>query len=205
MIALLDYGMGNLLSVSKALAFAGAEVQTVDNGKELDKFAAVVLPGVGNFGDGMENLHSRNLAGPVKKFIKSGKPFLGICLGMQMLMDDSEEAPGVKGLGVFSGKVIRFPEMGLKVPHMGWNNVISENKTPYMDEISDNSYFYFVHSYYVKPDDNSVTALSCEYGIKFTAAIGHGKIFATQFHPEKSQNNGISILKNFVKISGKAK
>lgn len=205
MIALLDYGMGNLLSVSKALDFVGADVRTVENGKELHKFDAVVLPGVGNFGDGMENLHSRNLAGPVIEFINSGKPFLGICLGMQMLMNDSEEAPGVKGLGVFGGRVLRFPEMGLKVPHMGWNDVISEIKTPYTEGIPDGSYFYFVHSFYVKPDDASVTVLSCEYGIKFTAAIGRGKIFASQFHPEKSQNNGIAILKNFVKLSGNIK
>lgn len=199
MIALIDYGIGNLLSVSKALEAVGAQVRIVEKGAELGKADAVVLPGVGNFGDGMENLCSRGFAEALPAFIREGKPYLGICLGMQLLMEESEEAPGVKGLAVFKGKVLRFPDRGLKVPHMGWNNVKIRMSHADMEDVPDNSYFYFVHSYYVKPENSDVTAASCEYILEFAAAIARRNVFAVQFHPEKSQNNGLLILKNFVK------
>ncbi|OGV47311.1 MAG: imidazole glycerol phosphate synthase, glutamine amidotransferase subunit [Lentisphaerae bacterium GWF2_44_16] len=199
MIALIDYGIGNLLSVSKALEAVGAQVRIVEKGAELEKADAVVLPGVGNFGDGMENLCSRGFADALLSFISTGRPYLGICLGMQLLMEASEEAPGVKGLGIFKGKVLRFPDRGLKVPHMGWNNVKIRMEHVNTKNLSDNSYFYFVHSYYVKPDDPEVTAASSEYILEFASAIARRNIFAVQFHPEKSQNNGLLILKNFVK------
>ena len=199
MIALIDYGIGNLLSVSKALEAVGAQVRIVEKGAELEKADAVVLPGVGNFGDGMENLCSRGFADALLSFIGAGKPYLGICLGMQLLMEESEEAPGMKGLGVFKGKVLRFPERGLKVPHMGWNNLKIRMDHAAVKNLPDDSYFYFVHSYYVKPDEPGVTAASCEYILEFAAAIARRNVFAVQFHPEKSQNNGLHILKNFVK------
>lgn len=204
MIALVDYGMGNLLSVSKALEAAGGTIETIDNPSAIAKADALILPGVGNFGDGMEHLRTRGLATEVVRFIESGKPFLGICLGMQMLLEGSEEAPGLKGLGIFKGMVKRFPDCGFKVPHMGWNSVSILNKHHCLDGIADGSYFYFVHSYYADPEDKSVFAASSSYIFDFCAAIGKDNIFATQFHPEKSQNPGLKILHNFVaEFSGK--
>jgi imidazole glycerol-phosphate synthase subunit HisH len=200
MIALIDYGMGNLLSVSKALECSGGNIEIVDKGSDLKHADAIVLPGVGNFGDGMEHLNDRGFTSAVKEAIAEGKPYLGICLGMQMLLEESEEAPGVAGLGVFKGKVVKFPNMGLKVPHMGWNDITinSSECSNNFNGINDKSYFYFVHSYYASPEDKSVTVATCEYGIEFTAAIGCGNVFATQFHPEKSQEKGLAILSNFI-------
>ena len=201
MIAIIDYNMGNLLSVSKALEAVGGDIRLVDNAAELDKFDSIILPGVGHFGDGMEHLRSRGFEAPLNKAAQAGKNILGICLGMQMMLESSEEAPGVKGLGLFKGKVLRFPQVGEKVPHMGWNNVKFENKHPFMADVPDNSYFYFVHSYYVKVDDPACTVGSCEYINKFTAIIGKDNVCGTQFHPEKSQKYGLRILDNFVKSS----
>lgn len=199
MVGLIDYGMGNLLSVSKAFESLGAEVKISADPEELSRSDAIVLPGVGNFGDGMKHLRERGLDIFAKDSINSGKPFMGICLGMQLLMDESEEAPGIKGLGVFKGKVIKFPEMDLKVPHMGWNDVsVTDNGKKWFTGIPDLSYFYFVHSFYVAPGDDSITAGKCTYGIDFSACIGNGKVFATQFHPEKSQDCGIQLLKIFL-------
>ena len=201
MIALIDYNMGNLLSVSKALEAVGGDIRLVDKAGELEKFDSIILPGVGHFGDGMENLRSRGFEGPVRKAAAEGKPLLGICLGMQMMLENSEEAPGVAGLGLFKGKVVRFPQTGEKVPHMGWNNVKIRNANPIMQGVPDNSYFYFVHSYYVAAEDPACTIGSCEYITEFTAIIGQGKVCGTQFHPEKSQKYGLTILENFVKNS----
>ena len=198
MIGLIDYGMGNLLSVSKAFEAVGAEVLLSSDISELEKADAVVLPGVGNFGDGMKHLSESGLDKFVLSTIESGKPFMGICLGMQLLMEESEEAPGVKGLSVFKGKVPHFPDMGMKIPHMGWNDVtITDSARARFEGVPDNSYFYFVHSYYVAPEDSSIVACKCDYGIEFTAAISKDNIFATQFHPEKSQECGLNLLKNF--------
>ena len=198
MIALVDYGMGNLLSVSKALEASGGTIEITSDPSAIARADALILPGVGNFGDGMEHLRTRGLASEVVKFIESGKPFLGICLGMQMLLEESEEAPGMKGLGVFKGKVKRFPDCGFKVPHMGWNNISILNKHHCLDGVADGSYFYFVHSFYAEPEDRSVVAASSSYILDFCAAIGKDNVFATQFHPEKSQNPGLRILRNFV-------
>lgn len=201
MIALIDYNMGNLLSVSKALEYVGGDIRVIDTPADIAKADAVVLPGVGNFGDGMEHLRGRGFEQPVIDAVNSGKPFLGICLGMQMLLDASEEAPGVKGLGIIKGKVVRFPENIEKVPHMGWNSVRIDRPCNILDGVADESYFYFVHSYYACPDSADAVIGSCEYITRFAAIIGGKNIFATQFHPEKSQNAGLQILKNFVKYS----
>ena len=201
-IALIDYGMGNLLSVSKALEHVGGKIRLVENPAQIEDASALILPGVGNFGDGMKNLSSRGFVKPVLDWAASGKPLLGICLGMQMLLEESEEAPGVKGLGVFNGKVVRFPECGEKIPHMGWNSIKRGNPpSKFLEGIQDGSFFYFVHSYYAAPEDKSVVAASSDYIFEFAAAVGRGNVFATQFHPEKSQDKGLAILSNFVKAA----
>ncbi|HPN84063.1 MAG TPA: imidazole glycerol phosphate synthase subunit HisH [Victivallales bacterium] len=198
MIFIIDYGMGNLFSVNKALASVGAPVKMTSSPEDLKIADAVVLPGVGNFGEGMKNLSIFGLDKAIKKFVKTGKPLLGICLGMQLLMEESEEAPGQKGLGIFKGAVIRFPKSKLKVPQMGWNSVKFLRDSPFTGELKQESYFYFVHSYYVSPNDPELVVGETEYGLNFCSAIGTKNIFATQFHPEKSQNAGLQILKNFV-------
>ncbi|MDD5596428.1 MAG: imidazole glycerol phosphate synthase subunit HisH [Victivallaceae bacterium] len=198
MIAIIDYNMGNLLSVSKALEAVGGNIRLVEKAGELEKFDSIILPGVGHFGDGMENLRSRGFEKPVLEAAEAGKPLLGICLGMQMMLDSSEEAPGIKGLGLFKGKVLRFPQTGEKVPHMGWNSIKIRNANPLMEGVPDGSYFYFVHSYYAAPDEPEATVAGCEYINEFTAIIGRKNVCGTQFHPEKSQKYGLKILENFV-------
>jgi glutamine amidotransferase len=198
MIALIDYNMGNLLSVSKALEHVGGDIRVTDCPADVAIADAVVLPGVGNFGDGMEHLRSRGFAEAVIQAVKAGKPLLGICLGMQMLLDCSEEAPNVAGLGIIPGKVKRFPDSTEKIPHIGWNSVKAERPCPLMDGLADETFFYFVHSYYACPASRDKVIGSCDYIVNFAAIIGGGNIFATQFHPEKSQNAGIRILENFV-------
>ncbi len=190
--------MGNLSSVFKALEKLGADASITGSAAEIEKAGSVILPGVGNFGDGMRHLQASGLDRAVRKSIKAGKPFLGICLGMQLLMDESEEAPGLPGLGIFKGRVVRFPKTCLKVPHMGWNDINIEGGNPNLAGIKDGTYFYFVHSYYVKPDDSKINAAICNYGLDFSACIGEKNVFATQFHPEKSQAAGLCILKNWI-------
>ena len=202
MIALVDYGAGNLRSVFKALESIGGDVKIVDTAEEIAAADAVILPGVGNFGDGMNKIRERKLEQPILDAIASGKPFLGICLGMQLLLEESEEAPGVKGLGVFKGKVVHFPAGIEKVPHMGWNDITIKSQHPCFEGIKDEDYFYFVHSYYAAPENPDVTLATCDYIHQFTAVIGKDNIFATQYHPEKSQDKGLQILKNFVKLVG---
>jgi len=198
MIAIIDYGMGNLSSVFKALKKLGAEVEITDKVSEIRKAGSVILPGVGNFGDGMKNLKESGMVDVVRESISSGKPFLGICLGMQLLMENSEEAAGVGGLGIFKGKVVRFKKSSLKVPHMGWNDITMKIKNPNLKGIKDGTFFYFVHSYYVKPEDSEISVATCNYGVEFAACLGKGNVFATQFHPEKSQDAGLQILKNWI-------
>ena len=201
MIGLVDYGMGNLRSVEKALRRVGAEVRIVTGAQEVRDADALVLPGVGAFGDCMKNLERQGLVEPIREFVKSGKPFLGICLGMQGLFDSSEEAPGVTGLGVFAGSVPRFVANGLKVPHMGWNRLdIARNDCPLLAGIDDGSFVYFVHSYYCRPTSREVLCGSTVYGEVFCSMLWAGNIFATQFHPEKSQAVGLKMLENFVSL-----
>ena len=203
-IALIDYDMGNLGSVAKALEFLGAKCEVVDNAAALDRFDSCLLPGVGNFGDGMEALRSKGFDKELPEFIASGKCFLGICLGMQMLLEASEESPGVRGLGIFPGTVAKFRLDGLKVPHMGWNAVTFDRSGGIFDGLDAEEFFYFVHSYYVSADSPACIA-KCVYGHPFAAVLGAGKCFATQFHPEKSQQSGLRLLKNFLTLAGEMK
>lgn len=202
MIALVDYGMGNLRSVEKALTRVGAEVRIVTEAREVREAGALVLPGVGAFGDCLKNLERQGLIAPLREFIRSGKPFLGICLGFQALFDSSEEAPGVVGLGVFPGTVPRFAANGLKVPHMGWNQLdFKRGDCPLLAGIEDGSFVYFVHSFYCQPAKPEVVCGTTQYGIEFCSTLWAGNVFATQFHPEKSQAVGLRMLENFVKLT----
>ena len=202
-IALIDYGMGNLLSVSKALEYVGGNVRLARTPAEAQGASGLVLPGVGAFGDGMAHLKETGFIPFLREKAVSGIPFFGICLGMQMLMDSSEESPGVQGLSIIPGKVLRFTENGLKIPQIGWNSIIPDAGSPFLRGIPKDAFFYFVHSYYVCPENPADTAAVCHYMIDFTAAVNRGNIFATQFHPEKSQTCGLTILKNFVEICEK--
>ncbi len=197
MIAIVDYGMGNLRSVEKAFLKVGVDARIVPDPKSVDDSSGVVLPGVGAFRDCVRNLTDANLTGAIVRAIEKGKPFLGICLGLQVLFSESEEFGVCKGLDVFRGKVVRFPEGELKVPHMGWNNAKIRNRPPILDGVPDESFFYFVHSFYVVPDDGDIVATTTEYGLEFTSMIWKDNVFATQFHPEKSQDLGLRILKGF--------
>ena len=202
MIALIDYGMGNLRSVEKALARVGADVRIVSDRESVLTADALVLPGVGAFGDCMANLRKLNLTDAIREFIAMKRPFLGICLGFQALFESSEEAPGVKGLSVFPGTVPLFAVKDLKVPHMGWNQLrIKQRDCTILKDVSDDSYVYFVHSYYCKPKSKSVVCGTTEYGIEFCSMLWSDSVFATQFHPEKSQAVGLKMLENFVRLA----
>ncbi len=196
MIAIVDYGMGNLRSVEKGFLKVGVDARVVREPQAVDDADAVVLPGVGAFRDCIRNLAQTSMTESIMKSIQKGKPYLGICLGLQVLFTESEEFGIYKGLDIFKGKVVRF-QIDLKVPHMGWNNVKILRRPPIFDGIQDESFFYFVHSYYVVPDDTAVVSTTTDYGITFTSMVWKDNIFATQFHPEKSQESGLRILKNF--------
>ena len=203
MIAIIDYGAGNLQSVRKALDFIGCEARVTDRPEDLETAEAAVLPGVGAFGDAMASLESRGLVEPVRAFIRQGKPFLGICLGLQLLFDSSEESPGVKGLSVLPGKILRIPDgEGLKVPHIGWNSLSFPNgRGRLFAGLSQEPYVYFVHSYYLKAEDPQIVAATTEYGVSIHAAVEKGNLFACQFHPEKSGAEGLQILRNFAALA----
>jgi len=196
MIAIVDYGMGNLRSVEKGFLKVGVDARVVREPQAVDDADAVVLPGVGAFRDCIRNLAQTSMTESIMRSIQKGKPYLGICLGLQVLFTESEEFGIYKGLDVFKGRVVRF-QINLKVPHMGWNNVKILRRTPIFDGIQDESFFYFVHSYYVVPDDTAAVSTTTDYGITFTSMVWKDNIFATQFHPEKSQESGLRILKNF--------
>ena len=201
MIVIVDYGMGNLRSVQKGFERIGSKALVSRDTKDINSATKLVLPGVGTFPECMKNLANFGLIESILDFLKSGKPFLGICLGLQLLFDESEEFGLNKGLEVIPGKVKAFRrDMGLKIPHMGWNQVIFKKDIPIFDGIDNESFFYFVHSYYVEPEQQSDTAAETSYGITFTSAIARGNIFALQFHPEKSQKNGLKILANFSRL-----
>ena len=209
MIAVIDYGMGNLRSVQKALETVGARAILTHDPKEILNADSVVLPGVGAFKDCMANLKRLDLVDPVRASIESGKPFLGICLGLQLLFEESEEFGPVHGLGILPGKVVRFPEgcsetesgAPMKIPHMGWNSVEVRKKDPLFKAVPDCSYFYFVHSYYVIPEDPTMVATTTRYGVEFVSGIQHENIYAFQFHPEKSQTLGLSLLEQFSRLN----
>jgi len=205
-IGIVDYDIGNLRSVQKAFQHVGGEAEFVRTPKEIEAVDSLVLPGVGAFGDCVRSLANSGMWDAVVAWAKSEKPFFGICVGYQMLFDSSEEAPGQKGLGVFAGQVRRFSfESGLKIPQIGWNTVeVRQPDAPVLEGIVNGDYVYFVHSYYVAPDDLSLVALEASYGETFAAAIVRGNLIATQFHPEKSQRAGLQVLRNFVELSTSA-
>lgn len=212
MIAIIDYGMGNLRSVQKGFEKVGHNAVVTSDPKTIMDASHVVLPGVGAFPDCMRNLEEKGLLDIVPKVINSGRPFLGICLGLQLLFTESEEFGTHKGLDIIKGKVVRFKvgaysntplqNAGLKVPHMGWNTVSIRKRPPALEGIDEGAYFYFVHSYYVVPEDETVVATTTNYGVEFVSSIWKDNLFATQFHPEKSQEKGLRILKNFGDIKG---
>ncbi len=202
MIAIVDYQMGNLRSVQKALEKVGHAAEITSDPQVLGSADRVILPGVGAFRDAIAEIRNRDLVGPIKDAIDSGKPFLGICLGLQLLFDISYEEGEYEGLGIVSGECVRFDvPREFKVPHMGWNEVKFTRPTPILDGIESGSHFYFVHSYYVVPKDQEMVALEADYPKPFCAGVGRDNLFATQFHPEKSQANGLQLLKNFAELA----
>jgi glutamine amidotransferase len=196
-VGLVDYGSGNLRSVGKALEAAGATVPMIHSASELDGLDAVAVPGVGSFGDCARNLRNTGLWDPLKDWVRAGKPYLGICLGYQLLFESSEESPGVEGLGVLPGRVVRFPTGSLKVPHMGWNT-LGTPRGPLYQGLGEAPAFYFVHSFYPVPADPGVVSATCDYGQPFAASVSTGALHAVQYHPEKSQAAGLALLRNFL-------
>ncbi len=201
MIAVIDYDAGNLKSVEKALLSLGQETLVTRDRQELLGADKVILPGVGNFGDAMEKLRAYGLEPVIQEIAKRRIPFLGICLGLQLLFEESEEAPGVPGLGILKGKILRIPaEEGLKIPHIGWNSLALQNKGKLFEGLEEEPYVYFVHSYYLKAEDESIVKAVTEYGTRIHASVEQDNVFACQFHPEKSSSTGLQILKNFADL-----
>lgn len=201
MIAIIDYDAGNIKSVEKALLLLGQDVVITGDREEILKADKVVLPGVGAFGDAMDNLRRTRLDQVIREVTDRGTPFLGICLGLQLLFERSDEAPGVDGLGILEGEILRIPDKdGLKIPHMGWNSLHLENNGRLFRGIEEGSYVYFVHSYYLKAADERIVKASTEYSTHIHASVEKGNVFACQFHPEKSSDVGIQILRNFVEL-----
>lgn len=197
-VTIIDYGMGNLYSVQNALRAVGAEPVLTSDAEAIAQAERILLPGVGAFGDCMANLHKSGLIPAIMEALRSGKPFLGICLGMQVLFEGSDEAPGVPGLGFFKGQVKYLPTQ-LKVPHMGWNRLELRSPSPLLQG-AEGEYVYFVHSYHAEPKDKSIITAVCDYGAELTASVGQGKVQAFQFHPEKSSRVGMLLLKNFLEM-----
>ena len=202
MIAIIDYGAGNIQSVYKALKFIGADCKVTSDKDEILNADGAILPGVGSFGDAMDTMTKRGIKDTIIEYTKSGKPFLGICLGLQLLFPESEETPGVKGLDIFKGTITKIPNQNrtLKIPHMGWNNISIKQKNGIFKDIEGEPYVYFVHSFYLKAQDKDIVAATTQYGIEIDAAVQKGNIIATQFHPEKSGDVGLKMLKNFVEM-----
>ena len=210
MIAIIDSGIANLRSVEKALLRVGADAAVIEDPRRLRDAGGIILPGVGAFADGIEKLQSCGFIEPLRREIESGKPVLGICLGLHFLFSESEEFGLHRGLDLIPGRVVRFPDDApnpsapgtrLKVPHMGWNRIRIERPAPILAGLPDEPFFYFVHSYYVEPEDPGVTAATTVYGARFTSVIWRDNLFATQFHPEKSQGAGLALLKNFATLA----
>jgi glutamine amidotransferase len=208
-IVIVDYGMGNLRSVHKALERVGSQAMVTQEPSRIRRADGMILPGVGAFKKAMENLEQLRLIDTIQKFIQSGKPFLGICLGLQLLFSESEEFCQCRGLEVFKGKVVRFSfslpgaplgRDSLKVPHMGWNSIRIKKESPALGGIGEGTHFYFVHSYFPVPADPGIIATTTDYGGEFVSSVGQGNLFACQFHPEKSQTAGLKILRNFASL-----
>ena len=202
MIAIIDYGAGNIQSVYKALKFIGADCKVTSDKDEILNADGAILPVVGSFGDAMDTKTKRGIKDTIIEYTKSGKPFLGICLGLQLLFPESEETPGVKGLDIFKGTITKIPNQNrtLKIPHMGWNNISIKQKNGIFKGIEGEPYVYFVHSFYLKAQDKDIVAATTQYGVEIDAAVQKGNIIATQFHPEKSGEVGLKMLKNFVEM-----
>lgn len=202
MIAIIDYGAGNIQSVYKALKFIGADCKVTSDKDEILNADGAILPGVGSFGDAMDTMTKRGIKDTIIEYTKSGKPFLGICLGLQLFFPESEETPGVKGLDIFKGTITKIPNQNrtLKIPHMGWNNISIKQKNGIFKDIEGEPYVYFVHSFYLKAQDKDIVAATTQYGVEIDAAVQKGNIIATQFHPEKSGEVGLKMLKNFVEM-----
>ncbi|MDY4975602.1 MAG: imidazole glycerol phosphate synthase subunit HisH [Clostridia bacterium] len=201
MIAIIDYGAGNLRSVQKALEFLGAQGEITKDRQKILAADRAILPGVGAFGDAMLRLRQSGLDTAVTDFAASGKPFLGICLGLQLLFEESEESPGVKGLGIFQGKIKKIPgKEGLKIPHVGWNQLEITQPEGVLRGLGESPFVYFVHSYYMEPQNRDLIAAVTEYGIRLPVAVQKGNVAAVQFHPEKSGDTGLHILRNFIEM-----
>ena len=200
MIAIVNYGLGNLHSVQKAVANVGGAVLVTDDAQEIMDADKVILPGVGAFADGMKGLESRGLVSVVQKVAAQGKPLLGICLGMQLLFEESEEQGQYQGLGLLAGKVVLFQHPGVKVPQIGWNQVQVRKPSSLLGGIKDGDYFYFNHGYYCLPEDANDVLTMTDYGVRFASSVERENIIGVQFHPEKSQQRGLHILKNFVEL-----
>ena len=201
MIAIIDYGAGNIQSVAKALTHIGCDCLVTRNKDEILKADGAVLPGVGSFGDTVDSLNKYGIKDAIKEYIASGKPFLGICLGMQLLFPASGESPEAEGLGIYEGSITRIPNgEGLKIPHMGWNSLDINPESRLFKGIGKNPYVYFVHSYFLHAADRELVAATTEYGVTIDAAVERGNVFATQLHPEKSGETGLRILRNFAEI-----
>lgn len=203
MLTIIDYGAGNLRSVQKACEAVGQQAHITSDSAEILSADHVILPGVGAFGDCMKNLSQSRLIQTIHQVIDQGTPFLGICLGLQLLFSTSEESPGVSGLGILPGKIVKIPKQNdLKIPHMGWNSLAFTKESPLFHGLDFNPFVYFVHSYYMEPEDAGIIAATTEYGKNLPVALSHRNIFATQFHPEKSGDVGLAILKNFIQYGG---
>ena len=206
MISILDYDAGNIKSVEKALQYLGSEAVITSDRDTISNSDGLILPGVGSFGDAMEKIKNRKLDSIIEEFVSTGKPFLGICLGLQLLFKESEESPGATGLGLLDGKIIKIPYdypdgTHLKVPQIGWNSIKINPASKLLEGIPDESYFYFVHSFYLQADNISDVAATTEYGVTVHAAVERGNIMATQFHPEKSSDVGLNVLKNYISMT----
>lgn len=201
MIAIIDYDAGNIKSVEKAMLLLGQEVKITRDKDEILNADKVILPGVGAFGDAMGKIRQYGLEDVIKEVVKKGTPFLGICLGLQLLFESSDETPGVEGLGILKGKILRIPDKeGLKIPHMGWNSLKFPVRGRLFKGLPEDSYVYFVHSYYLSAEDETIVTATTEYSTIIHASVEQGNVFACQFHPEKSSDVGIAILKNFVEL-----
>ena len=202
MTAIIDYDAGNIKSVEKALQYLGEEVIITREAEVILNADGVILPGVGAFGDAMDKLNRYGLTEVIHQYVETGKPFLGICLGLQLLFEESEESPGVRGLHLLDGKIVRIPaENGLKVPHIGWNDLSFPREGKLFRGLKEHSYVYFVHSFYLQAEEEQVVTATAEYGVNIHASVEKGNVFACQFHPEKSSEVGMQILRNFIELT----